>query len=195
MLPVVKCVNKIRARALNRREFREYCELLDLEYGELILHCEVRWLSKGESLSRFWKLKNAVLNFHEEKNELPDERALLSDTNWLFDFAFLVDITSHLNNLNLKLQGKNKLYPTLVNHINSFKLKLNLFISQLENLDFCQFPHLKDHNEIADDNADTTKYIEKIKLMQESFEMRFADFAKEANVMRAFLNPFNIYTQ
>ncbi|CAK9816445.1 General transcription factor II-I repeat domain-containing protein 2A [Anthophora plagiata] len=42
MLPVVKCVNKIRARALNRREFREYCELLDLEYGDLILYCEVR---------------------------------------------------------------------------------------------------------------------------------------------------------
>ena len=53
MLPVVKCVNKIRARGLNRREFREYCELLDLEYGDLILHCEVRWLSRGQVLNRF----------------------------------------------------------------------------------------------------------------------------------------------
>ena len=25
MTPVIKCVNKIRARELNRREFREYC--------------------------------------------------------------------------------------------------------------------------------------------------------------------------
>lgn len=44
---VLKCVNKIRARALNRRVFRQILAELDEEYGELLLHCEVRWLSKG----------------------------------------------------------------------------------------------------------------------------------------------------
>ena len=45
---VVKCVNKIRARVLNRREFRQF--LLDMveEYGDLTLHCEVQWLPKGK---------------------------------------------------------------------------------------------------------------------------------------------------
>ena len=40
-LPVVKCVNKTTARALDTREFREYCEILDLEYGALnsIVRC------------------------------------------------------------------------------------------------------------------------------------------------------------
>jgi len=42
MVPVVRCVNKIRGKRLNRKQFREYCELLDEEYGDLILHCEVR---------------------------------------------------------------------------------------------------------------------------------------------------------
>ena len=36
MVPVVKCVNKFRARGLSRRQFREYCKLLDEEYGDLI---------------------------------------------------------------------------------------------------------------------------------------------------------------
>ena len=45
MLPVVKCVNKITATALNRRAFREYCEVLDLE-----IHCEVRWLAGAEKV-------------------------------------------------------------------------------------------------------------------------------------------------
>ncbi|KAG7174117.1 General transcription factor II-I repeat domain-containing protein 2A-like 5, partial [Homarus americanus] len=67
MLPVVKCVNKIRARALNRREFREYCEMLDLEYGDLVLHCEVRWLSRGQVLSSrfrdFAKEEDCILAF------------------------------------------------------------------------------------------------------------------------------------
>ena len=106
MVPVVKCVNKIRARGLNRRQFREYCELLDEEYGDLILHCEVRWLFRGQILKRIWKLKRIVHNFLEEKDELPEERALLCNESWLLDLAFLVDITSHLNNLNLKTAGQ-----------------------------------------------------------------------------------------
>ena len=106
MLPVVKCVNKIRARALNRRKFEEYCEMLDLEYGDLVLHCEVCWLSRGKVLNRFWKLKNTVHDFLEEKNGLLGETALIRNNNWLLDLSFLVDVTSHLNDLNLRLQGK-----------------------------------------------------------------------------------------
>lgn len=60
--------------------------------------------------------------FLEQEHELPHERTLLFD-NWLFDLAFLVDVTSHLNDLNLKLQGKNELFPSLVNSISSFKIK------------------------------------------------------------------------
>ena len=142
MVPVVKCVNKIRARGLNRRQFREYCELLDEEYGDLILHCEVRWLSRGQVLKQFWKLKRIVHNFLEEKDELPEERALLCNESWLLDLAFLVDITSHLNNLNLKLQGKDQLFPSLVNDISAFKMKLKVFIAQLEKKDLSQLPHL-----------------------------------------------------
>ena len=75
MVPVVKCVNKIRARGLKQKQFRKYCELLDEEYGDLILYCEVRWLSRGQDLKRFWKLKRIVHDFLEEKDELPEERA------------------------------------------------------------------------------------------------------------------------
>ncbi|XP_076358929.1 general transcription factor II-I repeat domain-containing protein 2-like [Tachypleus tridentatus] len=161
MIPVVKCVNKIRAKGLNRREFREYCEVLDMEYGNLILHCEVHWLSRGQVLKRFWKLKNIVHDFLEEKEELPEERTLLCNEKWMFDLAFLVDITSHLNDLNSKLQGKDKLFPSLVNDISAFKMKLKLFISQLENKDLSQFPHLKEQSECVQDNTKFTEYIEK----------------------------------
>jgi len=47
------------------------------------------------------------------------------------------------NHLNIKLQSKNKLFPTLINLINTFKMKLKLFISQLENEDVSQFPYIK----------------------------------------------------
>ena len=52
MLQVVKCVNKISAIALNRRKFRARSEILDMEYGDLMLHCEVRRPSRGQVLKR-----------------------------------------------------------------------------------------------------------------------------------------------
>jgi len=77
----------------------------------------VRWLSRGQVLKRFWKLKHIVHDFLEEKDELPKERALLCNENWLLDLAFLVHVLSQANYLNLKLQGKDKLFPSSVNDI------------------------------------------------------------------------------
>lgn len=84
--------------------------MLDVEYGDLIVCCEVRWISRCHVLSRFWKLNNSVDNFLEEKSELHEERAVSRYNNWLFNLAFLVDVTSHLEDINLKLQGKNKTF-------------------------------------------------------------------------------------
>jgi len=45
------------------------------------------------------------------------------DYNWLFDVEFLVNVTNHHRNLNIKLQGKNKLFPNLINLISAFSMK------------------------------------------------------------------------
>jgi len=36
------------------------------------------------------------------------------DNNWLFDLAFFGNATDHLSHLNVKLQGKNKLFLNLI---------------------------------------------------------------------------------
>ena len=48
----------------------------------------------------------------------------LQNESWQIDLAFLVDITTHLNELNTKLQGKNQLVTQLYEHIKAFQLKL-----------------------------------------------------------------------
>ena len=63
--------------------------------------------------------------FRKKKNEPPEERALLCDNIWS---EILVNVTDHLIHLSIKLQGKNKLLPNLINHISAFKMKLELFI-------------------------------------------------------------------
>ncbi|EZA55352.1 General transcription factor II-I repeat domain-containing protein [Ooceraea biroi] len=73
-------------------------------------------------------------------------------------------------------------------------MKLKLFTSQLKSGDLSQFPHLKEQNECAEDNSNFTKYIEKIRLLQESFEIRFRDFSKEDCIV-AFINSFSLSEQ
>ena len=68
--------------------------------------------------------------YRKKKNEPPEGKALSCDNNWLFDLEFIVNVTDPLSHLNIKLQGKNKLFPNLINQINGFKMKLKLFISQ-----------------------------------------------------------------
>jgi len=88
-------------------------------------------------------LKQAGHDVPEEKNEPPEERALFCGNNSLFDQEFLVNVDDHLNHLSIEPQGKNKVFPNLINLINAFKMKLKLFISQLQNEDVSQFPYIK----------------------------------------------------
>ncbi|KAE9522504.1 hypothetical protein AGLY_017097 [Aphis glycines] len=53
---VVKIVNSIRGKALKRRLFRELMDEVDCHYGDLLLHSNVRWISKGKVLHRFKEL-------------------------------------------------------------------------------------------------------------------------------------------
>uniref|UniRef100_A0A8C8DXT2 HAT C-terminal dimerisation domain-containing protein n=1 Tax=Oryzias sinensis TaxID=183150 RepID=A0A8C8DXT2_9TELE len=80
---VIRVVNFIVARALNDRQFKALLDEVGNSYPGLLLHSNVRWLSRGKVLSHFE----------------------LADTEWLLKFYYLVDMTGHLNQLNVKMQG------------------------------------------------------------------------------------------
>ena len=65
------------------------------------------------------------------------------DKRFLTDLTFLVDITQHLADLNLKLQGKNQLANKMFEHIQLFNQKLKLFQSQLMKNDIAHLGTLK----------------------------------------------------
>ena len=58
---VIKAVNKIKAHALNTRLFNQLCNENDEAFERLLLHTEVRWLSKGNCLARFYSLLDTVV--------------------------------------------------------------------------------------------------------------------------------------
>jgi len=152
-----------------------------------LLHCEVRWLSKGQVLSLFLTLKDCVRQFLIEI-QLAIERDCLVDNQFLNDLAFLVDITGHLNTLNVKLQGSNKLFTNMCNDINSFKKKLGIFVGQFAQKKLDLFKHLKERAE--ENEIDTDKYTRKVEILLEVFQSRFSDFSAEEKNVELFTNPF-----
>ncbi|UYV79241.1 hypothetical protein LAZ67_17001707 [Cordylochernes scorpioides] len=52
----------------------------------------------------------------------------------------MVEITKHLSDLNLKLQGKDQIITNMCDQVNAFKCKLVLWEKQLKNEDLMHFP-------------------------------------------------------
>ena len=120
MKEVVPCINYIRTRGLNQRQFKFFLEELDTDYPDISYFSLVRWLSRGDTLKRFWSLRNETKSFMESKNQ---DVAFLSNVEWLNDLAFLTDVTQHLSKLNKQLQGRNQPANAMFKHITSFQKK------------------------------------------------------------------------
>lgn len=102
---IVKMVNFIKSRPVKSRLFSLLCEEMESPHVALILHTEVRWLSRGRVLSRVHELKEEMLTFFtlEEKIEFCE---LLADETWCGKLCYLADIFEHLNNVNTSMQGR-----------------------------------------------------------------------------------------
>ncbi|XP_037774147.1 general transcription factor II-I repeat domain-containing protein 2B-like [Penaeus monodon] len=127
---VVRTVNFIRSRGLNHRQFDSLLREKDHNYG-LPYHTEVRWLSQGAVLRRFFDLRGEIKQFMEKKGKPVLE---FKSTEWMQDLPFMVDVTEHLNNLNKMLQGRSKVVTQYYDSICAFKLKLSLWETQLADL-------------------------------------------------------------
>ena len=68
---------------------------------------------------------------------------LLDDPTFQFSLAFLTDVTNHLNELNMKLQGRNHIITQMYDHVKSFKVKLGLWIKQVHEGNMIHFSTLK----------------------------------------------------
>ncbi len=100
----VKMVNLIKARPLNARHFHVLCDELGAHYKQLLLHTEVRWLSRGRVLSQLFDLREEALLFLSNVQSPLAQH--MSDSSWIARLAYLSDIFERLNTLNTSLQGR-----------------------------------------------------------------------------------------
>uniref|UniRef100_A0A3Q3AU70 HAT C-terminal dimerisation domain-containing protein n=1 Tax=Kryptolebias marmoratus TaxID=37003 RepID=A0A3Q3AU70_KRYMA len=105
---VIQMFNFTFARALNDRQSKTLLDEVGNSYPSLLLHSNVRWLLRVKVLSRFAACMSEIQTFFKMKNvEYPE----LANTEWLLKFFYLVDMTEHLNQLNVKMQGVGNTYP------------------------------------------------------------------------------------
>ncbi|KAM6943949.1 general transcription factor II-I repeat domain-containing protein 2A [Lycodopsis pacificus] len=191
MSVVVKCINHIRSRGLKHRQFRAFLEEIKSAYEDVLYFTEVRWLSRGNALKRFFELRAEVKAFMEKDGMAVP---VLSDPKWLMDLAFLVDITQELNVLNKKLQGHGQLVSAAYDNVRALSTKLVLWKAQLSQTNFCHFPTCK-----ALMGAGTPfsgeKYADAIVNLQDEFDHRFADFKTHRATFQIFADPFSFDVQ
>uniref|UniRef100_A0A9J7YY69 DUF4371 domain-containing protein n=1 Tax=Cyprinus carpio carpio TaxID=630221 RepID=A0A9J7YY69_CYPCA len=138
----VKIVNLIKARPLNARLFHVLCNELGAHYKQLLLHTEVRWLSRGRVLSRLFDLREEVLLFLS--NVQSSLTKYMSDSSWIARLAYLSDIFERLNTLNTSLQGSDCNVFSAFEQVSSFRRKLDLWATRVEKGCLYMFPTLAD---------------------------------------------------
>ena len=82
-----KIVNSIRSKSLSRRQFRTLLDECGEEHNELLLHTDVRWLSRATFLARFRELLPQISSYLKSKG---DSYPQLNDQEWLLDLAFFL---------------------------------------------------------------------------------------------------------
>ncbi|XP_003738604.1 SCAN domain-containing protein 3-like [Galendromus occidentalis] len=143
MTTVVSIINHVRHKAMCSRLFKSLCEEMGSEYESLLLHADVRWLSRGRMLSRFFALREEIGVFLGQQKH-PDADKLY-DEDWIVRVAYLVDIFSQLNKLNLSLQGASQDIFTSRGKMDAFQRKIALWRSRLAEESFDMFPTCGDY--------------------------------------------------
>ncbi|XP_049316484.1 zinc finger MYM-type protein 6-like [Bactrocera dorsalis] len=181
-----KIINRIRGghNSLTHRKFVKFLKNKSAEYSDLKMFTEVRWLSRGECLNRLF------LQFLEVEGLEKSAVGFLKDTKFIFNLAFITDISLILNELNKQLQGCEKNIHDVVKLLCHFKTKLFLLIAEIKEGNYANFPR-------------TALIFSKIKYINQcdhiviletlfnNFEGRFKDFEKIQPLLDLFENPFH----
>lgn len=184
MQTVIKMVNFIKSRPLKTRLFDSLCSAMDAEHTQLLLHTEVRWLSRGRVLQRFYELREELLIFFTcEESEYAD---FLSDDYWRTKVAFLADIFGKLYFLNKGMQGKQENILTSTDKMSSFQQKLSLWITKIEKHDTWDMFDLTKNCHI--DSTLSKLILQSLRLLEENIKKYFSSL--DISSMDWVRNPF-----
>jgi len=182
MKVTVTLVNFMRARGLNHHQFQEFLtQECETDHDDVVYYSDVRWLSRGKVV---FDLRNEKQQFMQSKGKPIAE---FNDPKWMTDFAFVTNISLHMNDLNTRLQSKDQLVHTLFDHIKAFVAKLKLWEAQLAKKDLTHFQLLAESN-----CSSLDEYATKLAMLRSEFKERFSNFRNQQPSLDLFSMPFSV---
>ena len=139
----------------------------------------------GSMLRRLYKLRKEVALFLKNKGR---PMANMEDESWLCDLAFLIDITTCINELNKRLQQKAQYASEMSGHIKGFMNKLRIWHAHIQNANLSHFPTLK---EMRMRPEKKTEFADHLENLFNEFSARFKDFKSHEHLFKIFSSPFH----
>ena len=113
----VKIVNYVTTQITY---FAKLCKSMVSAQINLIQHTEVRWLTRGNVLSRIYELREEMLIFFIQDDRM-EYSSSLSNESWCSKLAYLADIFQHFNSI-LTCREEQQMYSVQpINFIHSSK--------------------------------------------------------------------------
>ncbi|KAF3847258.1 hypothetical protein F7725_020286, partial [Dissostichus mawsoni] len=180
---IKRCAIDMAREVLNPDEKQQKKVVELLKQKDLLLHNDVHWLSKGRVLERVCDLRDELVSF---LSSLQSQKA-----HEFFSFLTDTKIMSHLNHLNLQLQGKNHTVAEMYEAVEAFRSKLHLLERDIHGRKL-HFPRLREHcekNEMPEDPV-MKDFVSKL---AENFKERFESSPKISGDILLFLRqPFSV---
>ena len=114
--------------------------------------------------------------------------AEMEDKSWLCDLAFLIDITTRMNELNTRLQRKAQYASEMYGHIKGFMNKLRLWHAHTQHANLFHSPNLKEMGMHPEKKTEFTDQLEKL---FNEFSACVKDFKSYEHLFEIFSSPFH----
>ncbi|XP_029803708.1 zinc finger MYM-type protein 6 isoform X2 [Suricata suricatta] len=150
LLQSAQILSFIKSNASNSRMLTILYEEMGSEHVNLPLHAEVRWISRGRILTRLFELRHEIEIFLNQKHS--DLAKYFLDEEWVAKLAYLSDIFSLINELNLSLRGTMTTLFNLYNKMDIFKEKLKMWLKRTQENDYDMFPSFSEFLNSSDFN-------------------------------------------
>uniref|UniRef100_A0A3P9LLJ5 HAT C-terminal dimerisation domain-containing protein n=1 Tax=Oryzias latipes TaxID=8090 RepID=A0A3P9LLJ5_ORYLA len=167
---------------------RDGCHWHGTDHVQLLYHSEVRWLSRG-LVKEVFELRKEVFSF------LTDRKSPLAhhytNATFIAKLAYLSDIFSLLNQLNISLQGRNSNIFFVADKVQAFQRKLSLWSKRAHEERLDMFPLLSDILESSPQVKISHSVSQHLSQLAEKFAEYFPEDPREGHMW--VVDPFSVY--